>query len=180
VANHDEPGYYAKHRAFLRKYGSAKNRECVQCGRQAYDNTTLHGHEDVEHPEPWTDMVPMCRKCHNAYDELGRKSSEALKGRRASAEAKRAMSDGLKRYYTENPEASRKRAEAIKRAMSRPDVKQKLSESNSRAARIRARTPEARQRMSEIQKARWADPEYRRRQLDGIRRYHEQKQAANG
>ena len=62
----DAATYTARHKRVVRQRGQAKNSECLHCGDRARDWAQLHGTDglDVEN-----DYIPLCRKCHIAYDE---------------------------------------------------------------------------------------------------------------
>jgi len=61
---------------YARAYGShlrvalIKTLNCVVCGATPCDNAHLHGSKaGMGRKGPYTDIVPLCRKCHTRYDE---------------------------------------------------------------------------------------------------------------
>lgn len=63
-------------REFARAYGSktrvafVKTLACVVCGTAPSDNAHIHGGKSgMGRKGPYTDIIPLCRKCHTLYDE---------------------------------------------------------------------------------------------------------------
>lgn len=59
-------GYGARHHRVRAKRGSARDYQCVECGKQAQVWAQLH---DTDGMDPM-DYQPMCQKCHLAYDGI--------------------------------------------------------------------------------------------------------------
>ena len=71
----DDISYLAAHERVRRRYGSATEHQCIQCGAQARDWAYNHMAEVelvdedgmVYSGEP-TDYMPLCRSCHLYFD----------------------------------------------------------------------------------------------------------------
>ena len=64
----DSPEYRRVHRLWNKKYGHPTNYLCEYCDRQARVKGWIHGKD----PKLVESYVPMCRMCHNTYDEISR------------------------------------------------------------------------------------------------------------
>lgn len=64
----EKPGYYGLHRRVRTARGPAKNYECIECGHQAQHWATIHGTDGTD---PLEHYLPMCARCHFAYDQVG-------------------------------------------------------------------------------------------------------------
>lgn len=60
--------YDRRHDAIRQARGTAKEKECHNCGKTALDWSQIHG-TDGEHPDHY---VPRCRSCHAKYDNVAR------------------------------------------------------------------------------------------------------------
>lgn len=69
--------YNNLHHRMKHARGSARLQQCVKCGEPAAHWARLH---ETDGMDIWNDYVPMCIKCHRAYDLAGRpKSAEHRK-----------------------------------------------------------------------------------------------------
>jgi hypothetical protein len=79
----DQIGYAALHSRLTRWRGQASQHQCVRCPAPARDWAQVHTEDGTD---VWTDYVPMCRRCHMAYD---RESHVLIFARTAEIEARR-------------------------------------------------------------------------------------------
>jgi hypothetical protein len=56
--------YFSFHRRLRKARGSARDRQCVDCGGKAEQWAWLHDKD----PRDFASYVPMCRSCHKKYD----------------------------------------------------------------------------------------------------------------
>ena len=59
------PEYYALHGQLRQRRGPARDQQCARCSEPADDWARLH---ETDGTDIWNDYVPMCTKCHMAYD----------------------------------------------------------------------------------------------------------------
>ena len=69
--------YHNLHARVRYHHGKASEYLCI-CGEQAREWATLHGRDGTDISE---DYVPLCRKCHAAYDGLAEVISQARTGK---------------------------------------------------------------------------------------------------
>lgn len=151
--------YATRHWRVRERRGPAKLLKCVRCAengtdKQASDWACLHG-RDGEDPQ---DYIPLCRKCHIAYDGSGHRTPHS--------EETKALLGEKNRGYVHTPEAvekiraaarnpspaaraaleagSRKSAE-VRRGRPRPPVSEQARE-NIRAGALRRRQREREER----------------------------------
>ena len=77
--------------------GPAREQQCVRCPEQALDWATIHGETGKD---PWADYVPLCRRCHIAYDGIDNGDRGIGQRRAAQQRAKTYCPDGHE--YTED------------------------------------------------------------------------------
>lgn len=107
--------YSTRHWRVRKVRGPAKEQDCSHCPRQALDWALLHG-EDGEDPQSY---IPLCRRCHLAYDGSGH--------RKPHTEATKALLSQKNTGYRHTPEAIAKiRAASAGRTMS-ADARAKVS-----------------------------------------------------
>lgn len=87
--------------------GKARDHDCVDCGKTAYDWSRDHD-KDGEDPG---DYDPRCRSCHLKYDytderrdkisasNKGRATNKSFAGRKHSPETKAKMAEARRRYW---------------------------------------------------------------------------------
>ncbi len=96
-------GYRTKHDRVYRERGKASSYDCTLCARQAHHWSWIHGTDGMD---PFEHFRPLCRKCHHAYDEIGKQVGPAVaksnrrrrgqKGKPLSEEAKAKISAARK------------------------------------------------------------------------------------
>jgi Recombinase len=95
--------YGTRHWRVADRRGSARLLKCVHCadlgtGKQAYDWACLHGRDGVDP----MDYIPLCRKCHIAYDGSGHHTPHTEESKAKMSKAvRRGLADGTRigRYY---------------------------------------------------------------------------------
>ncbi len=60
--------YQMRHHRVRDQRGKASDQSCWDCAEQAHDWATIHGHDGSD---VWYDYMPLCRRCHAIYDEIG-------------------------------------------------------------------------------------------------------------
>jgi hypothetical protein len=91
--------YHRRHAGIRRALGQARLRKCAHCDGQAQEWATIHGRDGWDF---LADYMPLCRKCHAAYDDRARKVSEArtgTKGQPKSEETRRKMGEARRRHW---------------------------------------------------------------------------------
>lgn len=104
--------YWSKHWHIRKAKGSASQYQCSNCDAQARDWAQIH---DTDGTNPQTDFMPMCRKCHIAYDGHAHTQWETkkLRGYKQGEAQRTASSERQKKYQaSKTPE---ERSEMIKR-----------------------------------------------------------------
>lgn len=100
--------YQARHGRVKRARGLASAQPCAHCAAQgtakaAHDWATVHGTDGAD---PWNDYIPLCKKCHIAYDGYGHHTPHT--------EETKALLGEKNRGYVHTPEAVEKiRAAAL-------------------------------------------------------------------
>jgi hypothetical protein len=99
----DQVGYQALHCRIRKARGKASQHKCsAECGRQAYDWAQIHTESGFD---VWADYVPLCRRCHIAYDRRGKSNRPSPDGiARISAAQK---------GHKEAPEVTEKRRQKL-------------------------------------------------------------------
>lgn len=69
--------YQALHKRVRRHRGSASAHACAHCGQSANHWATIHG---TDGSDLQAHYVPLCQKCHWAYDNVGEKSAQKRRG----------------------------------------------------------------------------------------------------
>jgi hypothetical protein len=94
--------YLALHKRVRRARGKAREHSCEHCGGQAAHWATIHGRDGLDID---ADYMPLCVKCHVAYDGLG-----FTAGREVSAGNRAAVADANRRRTGEkrSPETREK------------------------------------------------------------------------
>ena len=103
--------YWRLHDLVRRTRGKARTHSCEHCGGPALEWATIHEHDGKD---PMADYMPLCRKCHAAYDGLAAVISKARAGVSRGPhkpETKEKMREAaLRRWRTITPE---QRAEVV-------------------------------------------------------------------
>lgn len=64
------------HQRVERRRGKAREYQCVRCPERALDWAQVH---DTDGQDPWGHFMPLCRKCHRHYDEIGPRQRGLIK-----------------------------------------------------------------------------------------------------
>ena len=107
MTREERNAYNRRHRMVERHRGGAKTHPCAHCAnrgvaKRAHDWATIHGRDGLK-PE---DYVPLCKKCHNAYDGYGHHMPHS--------EETKALLSRKNRGYVHTPEAVEKIREAAR------------------------------------------------------------------
>lgn len=126
--------YSTRHWRVRESRGPAKLLKCVHCaengtGKQASDWACLHG-RDGEDP---VDYVPLCRRCHIAYDKSGHRVPHT--------EETKALLGEKNRGYRHTPEAVEKIRTTSTGRRHTPESRAKMSEQKKTAAAARGPMP---------------------------------------
>jgi NUMOD3 motif len=94
--------YQARHGRVRTARGRASGQQCAHCAelgtvKAARDWATVHGTEGAD---PWNDYIPLCKKCHIAYDGSGHHTPHS--------EETKALLGEKNRGYVHTPEAVEK------------------------------------------------------------------------
>jgi hypothetical protein len=111
--------YLTLHARVRYQRGRAGDESCEHCGEQAHDWATIHGHDG----EVSTDYIPLCRKCHLAYDGRGPKT-HCPKGHPYNDENTYVSPKGIRNCRTCGTENARKRRERKKNVRPHADTTQ--------------------------------------------------------
>lgn len=139
--------YNNLHHRIVRHRGRAALQQCVRCDSAAAHWARLH---ETDGLDIWTDYVPMCIKCHRAYD---------LGGRPISAEHREMLSLAAQ---NRTPEHLRKIGDALRgRLGASPGMTGKRHSDETRqrisaALTGKSPTPDAREKMRQAGLRRWA------------------------
>lgn len=134
--------YDANHRRVAAERGLAREKVCAQCDGGAREWAQVHGHDGSN---PWTDFIPLCNKCHRAYDLI----SERLTGREIGPET-RAKLSAARIGKSMSPETRMKISASGKGRVVSDATRARLSAS----LRGRTITPEWRARISAAKRGR--------------------------
>lgn len=112
-----EAGKHARHRRVVIRRGKAGDHECARCAengltKPAREWAQVH---DTDGNDPWSDFIPLCRKCHFRYDEL-------KLGGVTQASGSKANTDKLPHKLGERHPSHKLTEDAVR------DIKQRLSE----------------------------------------------------
>lgn len=110
MAWEEQHDYFARHWRLRRDRGKASSYRCEHCKtEQARDWAQIHG---TDGEDPLGDYVPLCRKCHIAYDGSGHhvphtdeaKQKMSRSHRQAYAEGRRVGSNSFQSGKTHCPQ----------------------------------------------------------------------------
>lgn len=102
-----EPSYATLHYRVYRARGRAADQICDHCGNPAKEWATVHNTDGLD---PMTDYIPLCRKCHLAYDDVNYRkvATRRAQGGYVKTPAQiEAISQGFRRMWSKIPPEER-------------------------------------------------------------------------
>lgn len=91
----DRAGYAARHSRVARARGAAKAHNCVHCAKAdvftpAHDWATKHSRDGLN---IWEDWLPLCRRCHQAYDGIADEAVRLFRSEKHRAHVRELWAD---------------------------------------------------------------------------------------